>query len=97
MNIKKGVVLTGVRPEIVLAMNFVDLLYYTLGQDLVITSVLDGKHMENSLHYSGCAFDFRLPEKNVNEIVLELRMELGNNYDVVLESDHIHVEFQPSP
>ena len=31
----------------------------------------------------------------VRAIVKEMRSDLGENFDVVLESDHIHVEFDP--
>lgn len=64
-----------------------------------ITSAVDGNHMATSKHYSGDALDWRIWEsdsKHVTEIiVIEMKYYLGGDYDVVLESDHIHVEYDP--
>lgn len=66
-------------------------------KDLVVTSLLDGKHSENSLHYSGNAVDFRTrhltaDKKRLFYLALRNRLErIG--YDVVEETDHIHVEW----
>jgi len=58
--------------------------------------------MPSSYHYKGLAVDIRLPSKyidNVPSIDLNLanniRNALGSEYDVVLESSHIHVEYDP--
>lgn len=63
----------------------------------VITSANDGKHMTSSLHYSDLAWDLRtnnIPDKGkIEEIARTLRVDLGSDWDVVVESDHIHVEF----
>jgi hypothetical protein len=82
----------------VLALVVADQVWGTMQADLVVTEATGGKHMENSLHYSGCAVDLRT--SNVRPTALQgvvdlLRQRLGENYDVVLESDHAHVEFQP--
>jgi len=65
-----------------------------------ITSATDGTHMANSKHYSGDALDWRIWESNqqgvTNDIVNELKYYLGNDYDVILETDHIHIEYDPS-
>lgn len=95
MNIKSGVRISGVQPEIVLALLIADGVYQDHGEVLTVTSLLDGKHMRASLHYVGSAGDLRLPVQGVDPIVLALRSALGENYDVVLESDHIHIEYQP--
>lgn len=68
------------------------------GAGAIITSGIDGKHMQNSLHYSGRAFDFRtklLHFEVVKLIVAELKERLGKDYDVILEGDHLHVEWDP--
>lgn len=63
----------------------------------VITSANDKKHMTSSLHYSDLAWDLRInniPDAGkVEEIARMLRVDLGNDYDVVVENDHIHCEF----
>lgn len=65
-----------------------------------ITSGVDGTHKAGSLHYSGDALDWRIWESNAagvtSQIVGELAGYLGADYDVILESDHIHVEYDPS-
>jgi len=68
----------------------------------VITSMIDGKHMRGSLHYDGKAFDLRTfyfkggsEGKVVKTFARELSKALGKDYDVVVEKDHIHCEFDP--
>jgi hypothetical protein len=67
------------------------------GAELVLTSVNDGKHMDGSLHYKGCAFDVRTWQISGREmqVVAELKTALGQDFDVVLEKDHIHIELDP--
>lgn len=92
MRIKAGVSLQGVRPEILVAALIVNEMLV----DAVITSGCDGQHMVDSLHYSGYALDFRtrdLSPEHIGAIARKLRMALGAQYDVVVESDHLHVEF----
>jgi len=66
-----------------------------------ITSANDSEHMSGSLHYKNRAFDIRTKNIIGNE-KLEARLwaermqvELGDDYDVLLEKDHIHVEYDP--
>jgi len=67
-----------------------------------ITSAADSQHMEGSLHYVNRAFDIRIRniigDKQTEARLWAERMQeaLGDDYDVVLESDHIHVEFDPN-
>ena len=97
MQIKDNSVrITGVRSELLLAMIIANEVYTAHHKEFVITSLLDGKHSETSLHYTGCAFDCRIYEESINEsIVKDLKHKLNHHYDVVLEGNHIHVEFQP--
>jgi hypothetical protein len=67
-----------------------------------ITSANDSEHMEGSLHYKNRAFDIRI--KNIiGDIQVKARLwaermqvALGDDYDVLLEKDHIHVEYDPA-
>jgi hypothetical protein len=83
----------------VLAAQIAESIYLMHGAPkLVITSALEGRHKEGSRHYSGYALDLRIwdiPHGHVPMIVSELKAALGADYDVVLEADHIHVEFDP--
>ncbi|WP_339779876.1 hypothetical protein [uncultured Marinobacter sp.] len=99
LSFKTGVSVHGATNEIILAIMVSQSVYESRGFDCVVTSLLDGKHSRSSLHYSGNAIDLRtrhLPDDQTkNEIVDELRGGLTADYDVVLERDHIHVEYQP--
>lgn len=74
-------------------------IYASLGVPFLVTSGTDGKHSAGSLHYSGNAMDLRrwdLDAKGVTaQAVSMLKSQLGSEFDVVLESDHIHVEYDP--
>lgn len=97
--LKEGVSLVGLRPEALLGIQVAAGCYGNLGCDtVVITAVTDGKHGRGSLHFVGQAFDLRtrgLMPGLVEELAKLLRDSLGAEFDVVLESTHIHVEFQP--
>lgn len=96
---KKGIKISGIRAELVLAILIAEGVYDKHDTDLVITSVVDGKHSYTSLHYSGSALDIRtrnIPEIYNKEIMAgEIRESLSDEYDVVVESNHIHIEYQP--
>ena len=99
MKLKAGVKLEGLSPQIVLALVIAGQVYKDIAnKEWVITSVSDGKHSTKSLHYSGFAVDLRINNITVLEakaVLLSLQSKLGDNYDVVLEIDHIHLEYDP--
>ncbi len=75
-----------------------DSVYTELGVNCVITSGRDSKHGDGSLHYLGHALDLRIRNMTAKQVVeahIQLANRLGAQYDVVLESNHIHVEFDP--
>lgn len=70
----------------------------TTSKQIIITSILDGKHRSNSKHYTGNAFDIRTriyTAAQIAELMAALKPALGKHYDVVNEKDHIHIEFDP--
>lgn len=85
--------------EIMDAMSIADQLSLKIsGKEMVVTSLLDGVHSKNSLHYTGNAFDMRVwiyTEKQKQSLLYQLKKKLGINYDIIDESDHIHLEFDP--
>jgi hypothetical protein len=98
MKLKAGVKVTGLAPEMALALQIAAGVYRRFGHELVVTSLLDGRHSATSLHYVGHAADLRIrdiPAAIHQDIVRELKASLTTDYDVVLESDHIHLEYQP--
>lgn len=68
------------------------------GREMVITSACDGTHIVGSRHFTGEAIDLRTRDLEV-DVALQLRRELkallGVAFDVVLEVDHIHIEYDP--
>jgi hypothetical protein len=96
IKLKAGVVITGIKPEISLAIAIAKSVYDSCDEpSMTITSVIDGKHRKDSLHYKGLAIDLRLPISPMS-VMDKLRVALGNSYDVILEKDHIHIEYDPA-
>ena len=96
MKIKFGVNVVGLRPEIIMVLPVINDVIRWTGQEMVITSALDGVHDERSLHKKGLAIDIRLPYRDPSkdtEVSFMIQSALGINYDVVKELDHIHIEY----
>jgi len=73
-----------------------DAIWRDLGAELVITSLMEGQHRNKSKHYDGMAADLRsryFSEEKKQQAVTRLRAALGDDYDVVAHSTHIHVEY----
>lgn len=104
IGVKAGVKLAGTQPEILLALMVIHSIMDSLHLPCIVTSGHDTNlHKSNSLHYKGLALDIRLPSfynpsPNLDSSVVEsIKNALGSEYDVVLETNHIHVEFDPKP
>ena len=96
MKLKPGVRVYGIRPELVLALQAAERVWMAYGSELVVTSVSDGKHSRGSKHYSGCAADLRIWNlTSVDGAAKELREARGEDFDVVVEGDHVHLEYDP--
>ena len=99
MKIKEGVSLDGISAHIERALPIIDQVYVDItGSEVTVTSTTDGVHSKHSLHYSGNALDLRtrdITDEQAGEIVLELKRLLDKEYDIVLEGDHIHFEYDP--
>jgi hypothetical protein len=108
-SLKPGVKLGSIRPEMAVALAIAASVFERLGIDCTVTSAMDGEHAAKSvrhprsLHYEGLALDLRLPSKQgaraASDAVIAdaLRAALGVEFDVVLEVDHLHLEFDPKP
>lgn len=96
---KAGVSVAGIQKETVTLIAILNCYFFLrIGKPLVITSCTDGKHMKNSKHYSGYAIDIRTCHLNVQEIgklVIWFKNNHDKMYDIVVEKDHIHVEYDP--
>ncbi len=109
--VKAGVELDGLKPEMVPAVEAANEVAHQLtGEPTTITSGLDGEHKDGSLHPEGLAVDVRRVDRVVDQFgrvhfpdlaqAIEqtnaIRAELGDDYDVILEATHVHIEFDPS-
>lgn len=67
--------------------------------NITVTSGCDGVHHAKSKHYDGRAFDFRIRDFPVTADcslatwVRRMQARLGDEYFVLLEKDHIHVQW----
>lgn len=100
---KPGVKIEGLKPVMFPLIVYASNIHFRLfnSKKMVVTSVTDGKHMKGSKHYQGLAFDVRINDKSKDEIHLfynALATDINlmrNGCDVVLEKDHIHIEYDP--
>ena len=72
-----------------------------LGQDVVITETNTSKHrVERSAHYRGDAVDIRIwyteaDSRGTEAFAAALRENLGPDYVVIVEHNHIHAHWGP--
>jgi len=95
MLIKAGVDISRLRPPIRKKQNEIARIVWEIEhEELIVTSTYEGTHSEGSLHYADLAEDIRRHKKG-QEVRDRLRDKLGMDYDVVLKSDHVHIEYDP--
>lgn len=98
MILKNSVSLKNLQPQIVIALIVANDVYREHGFVLCITSISDSVHGPGSLHVSGMACDLRIKTIPANMAAIlskEIRADLTSEFDVILEFDHIHIEFDP--
>ena len=90
----------GVKLPTALAMSIiVDVVHSTMrdaGFDCTITGALEGSHSRSSKHYVGLALDFRsrnIPPGEQPKLRDKIAALLGPDFDVILEPDHFHIEY----
>ena len=100
MLLKETVTRQGVQPQIFYAIGVAECVYREAGFACIVTSLTDShEDRPASLHNKGLAVDFRTrhltPEAKF-KIAGSLKAILDpQGYDVVMEANHIHVEFDP--
>lgn len=98
VSIKPGVRVRGLSNELLLAIIIAESVFQETESSMTITSLTDGKHSVSSYHYTGDAVDLRLPSTVTrDQLLAQLKKALGTDYDVILEVDHIHIEYDPKP
>lgn len=103
MQFKSGVNYVGLQIHIRRVLKHADEIWRRLGQELVVTSALDGTHSAGSLHYYGYAVDLRsryFSDAEKAEAVKLLKTALaqysGRRYRVIVHDTHIHVQYVPN-
>jgi len=98
MKIKKGANIQGLNIKMRRVLVAADKIWGELGQELVITSGLEGEHSAGSLHYYGRAVDMRTRYfDNATKKLAHrtLSDELDDRYNIIVHPSHIHVEYDP--
>lgn len=98
MKLKNTVQIIGIKAEVLLGILVACECYKSFGEELTITSIIDGLHSRTSLHYSGNAFDCRirdLTKVTPEKLTEKIKSSLTTEFDIILEKDHIHIEWQP--
>ena len=94
MLLKLGVDISRLERDMRRALNIIDAINKeSEGGEAVITSTYEGDHSSSSLHYANLAIDIRLGMNKIQTVKM-LRRGLGRKFDVVLEKDHIHIEYE---
>jgi len=97
MKLKTGVDVRFLRHEFVRVLPNIDGIFHhrAPGVDFVITAGLDGTHRHNSKHYKNAAIDVRRRDLTADQLPLvveDLQKLLGDDFDIVIEPTHIHIE-----
>ena len=98
MKIKKGADIKGLNIHMRPALIAANKIWKNLNQELVITSGLDSTHSAGSLHYYGRAIDVRTYYFSTLEKTIayeSLKKALGKDFYIKLETDHIHIGYDP--
>lgn len=104
MRCKDGVILDDLCREMDAVHSKVDAAFASHGcaEHAVCTCTTGGRHKAGSKHYINQAADYRRPDwPNFRDQALaesvrdSIHDYLGRKYDVVLEKDHIHIEYDP--
>lgn len=98
LHIKDGVGIAGLQHEMLWAIDRTNEIFDMHGMDCWITSARGDQHSDHSHHYKGLAVDFRsrhLTTPKIVAITQQMERVLGPEYQVIIESSHIHVEYDP--
>lgn len=98
LSCKEDVLIEGMQPEMVFASIIITGIFSQYGYPAILTSGIEGDHSVNSLHPVGYALDYRtrhLPDTIVQSVVQAIDAALTKEFDVVLHSTHVHIEFDP--
>lgn len=95
-SLKSDVSPTGATQELISGLESAKRIFADFGQPFTITSLSEGQHLVGSKHYIGQAADLRtrdLDPSTIPQLVATLKSNLGSQYFVQREADHIHVQY----
>jgi len=96
MLIKAGVDISRLNREIRRVLPILNAYAMNHKEELVITSTYEGNHGVGSLHYANDALDMRyLKSVDRKKQLAAIKVQVGKNYDVIAEADHLHIEYDP--
>lgn len=87
------------QPVMMLGLSRIETVFNSYGYAAVITSTDDSFHKVGSLHYVGLAVDLRIKHIQLEVIeslfddVVKVLDSLSEHFQAILETDHIHVEY----
>lgn len=96
---KNGIDTSRLKPVILDKLFLIKAVYSEVRAEAIITSTYDSIHLPTSYHYLDLAIDLRLPSyytgNKADDVRVANRLKelLGFPYDVVLEGNHIHLEY----
>ena len=104
MELKSGASLQGLQLPMRLVLIIAEQIWRDAGrpEGVTVTSGTDGIHSAGSLHYYGFALDFRIRyfssdvAARVSSDLSRRLLAIDRFYRVLLEPDHIHVEYRRS-
>jgi len=95
MLIKAGVDISRLERNTRRSLTVVASIFEDEGLPFVITSTYEGNHSAGSLHYANRAYDMASPAEKWRWLFDRVRDALSNDFDVVDELDHWHIEYDP--
>lgn len=99
MQIKDGVVMSGLQIQMRPVLTLADHIWHQLGHELVVTSATEGTHRPGSLHYYGYALDLRTryfdnkKAREAESLLKHALQDIDKRYIVMWEGTHMHIEW----
>lgn len=94
MLLKLGIDISRLSDPVRSVLTLIEAVHQRHKHEAVITSTYEGNHSPSSLHYVNRAIDLRLSNKPIHSELQKLLIPKG--FDVVIEKDHVHIEYDPS-
>ena len=95
MLLKAGVDISRLERNTRRGLGIAEAVFNEQAEEIIVTSTYEGNHGGGSLHYADQAFDLRLVDHGQERMGVLLRDRLGIKFDVLVEGDHWHLEYDP--